>query len=47
MKPPRIPGKRVVFIGGRPVVLSDSDYRTFIAEAEKGFKGKKKGRGRK
>jgi hypothetical protein len=31
---PRIPGKRVVYIGGRPVVLTDAEYRDFIAKAE-------------
>lgn len=42
MTPPRIPGKRVVWIGGRPVVMSDADYRRFVGGLEKGKKGKKK-----
>ena len=41
MTPPRIPGKRVVYIGGRPVVLTDKEYRNFIGAAEKPKKGKK------
>ena len=38
MKPTRIPGKRVVFIGGRPVVMSEADYRNFVG----GLDGKRK-----
>jgi hypothetical protein len=38
MKPPRIPGKRVLWIGGRPVVMSDSDCRAFVG----GLDGKRK-----
>jgi hypothetical protein len=38
--PPRIPGKRVVWIGGRPVALSDKEYRELLAA----YDGKRKGK---
>ena len=39
MKPTRIPGgNRVVWIGGRPVAMSDADYRAFVG----GLDGKRK-----
>jgi hypothetical protein len=41
MTPPRIPGKRVVWIGGRPVVMSDADYRRFVGGLDKP-RGKKR-----
>ena len=41
--PPRVPGKRVVYIGGRPVVLSDADYRKLV-DAFTGKKRAKKGK---
>jgi hypothetical protein len=44
-KPPkRIPGKRVIWISGRPVVMSDKDYRDFVGASEKKFKHKKRER---
>ena len=43
MTPPRIPGKRVVWIGGRPVVLSDADARK-LGDAFTGKKRAKKGK---
>ena len=35
MKQPRIPGRRVVFIGGRPVVLTDAQLRDLVAAEKK------------
>ena len=33
---PRIPGKRVVYVGGRPVVLTDAEYRAMVGGKRKG-----------
>lgn len=50
MKPKRIPGKRVVWIGGRPVVLSDKEWREFtggiLAKEKKIIKALGKGKGK-
>ena len=35
MTPPRVPGKRVVWFKGRPIVMSDADYRRFVAGLDK------------
>jgi hypothetical protein len=39
-KPPRIPGSRVVWIGGRPVALSEKEYRELLSA----YDGKRKGK---
>ncbi len=36
MKEPRVPGKRVVYVGGRPVVLTDAEYRALLGGKRKG-----------